>query len=580
MAVHNADIARAFGEIADLLELEDENPFRVRAYRNAARVIEGLGLDVAAALAAGKTLPRLPGIGADLGAKLHEIAATGTCALLEKLRRREGPGVADLLQLPGLGPRRVRVLHDALGVRSVADVAAAAREGRIRALAGFGEKTEARILEAAEAQASKARRFPRATAAQYAEPLAAALRGVRGVGEVVIAGSYRRARDTVGDIDLLATASAPEAVMAAFVAYPEVAQVSAQGGTRATVVLRCGLQADLRVVPPESFGAALHYFTGSRAHNIAVRRLAAAAGLKLNEYGVFARGKGGERRVAGETEASVFAAVGLPWIPPELREDQGELEAARRGALPALVERADLRGDLHMHTRASDGRDTIVAMAEAARAAGLEYIAITEHSRAERLAHGLDPRRVARQIDEIDRLGDAVPGVCVLKGIEVDILEDGSLDLPDDLLARLDVVVASVHRRYGLSRAKQTARIVKALENPHVRILGHPTGRLLDEREPYEADMLRILRKARERGVAMELNSQPQRLDLTDVHCRMAKEEGVPVAIDSDAHSVHDFDHLADGVGQARRGWLEKVDVLNTRSLAALRDWLSRRRRS
>jgi DNA polymerase (family 10) len=570
MAVHNADIARVFEEIADLLAVGDANPFRVRAYRNAARVVGDLGLDIAATLAAGKPLPRIPGIGADLDRKLHEVCETGTCALLEQLRKQSGSGVSELLRVPGLGPRRVKALRDALHVGSLAEVADVAREGRIREVPGFGVRTEQRPLEAVGTRLTRKRRFPRLTASQYAEPLAATLRKVRGVDQVVIAGSYRRGKDTVGDIDLLATAAASAAVIERFAAGPEVRSVLAKGDTRASVVLACGLQADLRVVPPESFGAALHYFTGSKAHNIAVRRLAVAAGLKLNEHGVFSREGGRERCVAGDTEESVFAAVGLPWIPPELREDQGELDAARAGRLPRLVELGDLRGDLHLHTRASDGRDTIVAMAEAARARGFEYIAVTEHSRAERLANGLDPRRLERQIADIDRLRGTFAGIRILKGIEVDILEDGTLDLPDPLLARLDVVVASLHRRGRLTGAAQTQRILRAMENPYVRILGHPTARLLDEREPLDFDMLKVLRKARARGIAMELNAQPARLDLHDLHCRMAKDEGVLVSIDSDAHSTADFDHLALGIGQARRGWLEPADVLNTRPLAAL----------
>jgi DNA polymerase (family 10) len=581
MPVHNADIARVFDDIADLLELGDENPFRVRAYRNAARIVGSLGLDIAGTLAAGKPLPKIPGVGADLAGKLAEIVATGTCALLEKLRKQFGPGVAELMRLPGLGPKRVRILHDSLNVHSLAEVATAAESGQIRELPGFGEKTELQILEAARANLSKARRFLLSTAAQYAEPLAAALRAVKGVDRVVIGGSYRRARETVGDIDLVATTTHPADVMERFVRYPEVKTIMAHGDTRATVMLACGLQVDLRVVPPESFGAALHYFTGSKAHNIAIRKLAVAAGLKLNEYGLFARnGRSGETRVGGETEESVFAAVGLPWIPPELREDQGEIEAARRGALPALVELADLQGDLHVHTKASDGHDTVAAMAEAARSRGLKYIAVTDHSRAERIAHGLDPQRLAKQVDEIDRLNAKLRGFRVLKGIEVDILADGTLDLPDGVLATLDIVVASVHSRFDLPRARQTARILRALDNPYVRILGHPTGRLLEEREPYDVDMLRIVRKARERGIALELNAQPQRLDLNDTHCRMAKEEGVLVSIASDAHGTADYDHLREGIGQARRGWLAARDVLNTRPLDELMRWLARAARA
>jgi DNA polymerase (family 10) len=369
--------------------------------------------------------------------------------------------------------------------------------------------------------------------------------------------------------------------MKRFGGYSEVEEVLASGPTRASARLASGLQVDLRVVPEESFGAALVYFTGSKAHNIALRRLAQERRLKLNEYGVFSAGKSGrgaERRIAGETEASVYAAVGLPWIPPELREDAGEIEAARRGKLPRLVELADLRGDLHAHTKATDGKATLEEMALAARERGLDYLAITEHSRRLSVAHGLDPARLARQGDEIDRLNARLSGVTLLKGIEVDVLEDGSLDLPDAALAELDLVIAAVHSRFQLSRAAQTRRILAAMESPHVRILAHPSGRLIGEREPYDVDMLQIVRKARERGVALELNAHPERLDLVDTHCRMAKEEGVRVAISSDAHRTQDLDALRFGIGQARRGWLEKADVLNTLTLRQLRAQLARPR--
>jgi len=559
MAVHNADIARAFDEIADLLELGDENPFRVRAYRNAARVVGELTLDIAQVLAEGRGLPKLPGIGPDLAGKMEEIAARGSCKLLEQLRRRFPPGITELLLLPGLGPKRVRALH-AKRIGSLAELERAARKGRLRGIAGFGEKTESRILEAAAARASKAQRFKLAAAAQYAEPYAKYLGGV-------VAGSYRRMKETVGDLDFLVCSEEPAQAIERFVRYGEVREITAQGTTRAAVVLESGLECDLRVVPRECFGAALHYFTGSKAHNIAVRKLGMERGLKVNEYGVWR----GRKRIAGETEESVYAAVGLPYIAPELREDAGELEAARRGELPHLLELADLRGDLHAHTRATDGRNTLREMALAARARGLEYLAITEHSRRVAMAHGLDPQRLAKQIGEIERLGAELSGIALLKGIEVDILEDGSLDLPDSILARLDLVVGAVHGKFSLPRARQTERILAAMDNPHFTILAHPSGRLIGERPPYELDMLAIVRKARRRGIALELNAHPDRLDLNDVHCRMAKDEGVRVAISSDAHSVDGLDVLRYGVGQARRGWLEKNDVLNARPLAELR---------
>ncbi len=572
MPLVNATIAAVFEQIADLLDIQGANPFRIRAYRNAARTIGGLGADVKALLEQGTDLRDLPGIGDDLAAKIREIVETGKSAFLERLQKEVPPAVAELLRIPGLGPKRVRALYEDLDVQSLEQLLRAARDGRIRELPGFGKKTESRIVEAAQAQLSKVRRFKLAVAAQYAEPLIAYLRAMPGVGKVVAAGSFRRMRETVGDLDVLATAQPSVKVMERFVRYEEVREVLSHGDTRGSVVLKSGLQVDLRVVAPDSFGAALHYFTGSKAHNIAIRRLAQASGLKVNEYGVFR----GALRIAGDTEQSVYACVDLPYIEPELREDRGEIEAGRTGHLPNLVEMADLKGDLHAHSRASDGHDSIRAMALAARAHGLSYLAITEHSRRLTVARGLDPVRLARQIDEIDLLNRELSGITVLKGIEVDILEDGSLDLPDSILSRLDVVIAAVHSKFNLSRARQTDRILKALDNPQVSMLAHPTGRLIDEREPYDADMPRIIRKARATGCHLELNAHPERLDLLDTHCRMAKEEGVLVSVNSDAHSVHEFDNLRFGVGQARRGWLEKRDVLNTRTLGEVRKLLKR----
>jgi DNA polymerase (family 10) len=569
MPVHNADIARVFEEIADLLALQDANPFRVRAYRNAARTIGNLSLDLAAALREGRPLPKLPGIGADLGAKIADIARTGTTPLLGRLRRQTPPALVEMLRIPGLGPKRVRALADTLGVKSLADLEKAAREGKIRGIAGFGEKTEAAIARAAAERLGAARRFELAVAWQYAEPLLAHLAAARGAKRVVAAGSLRRQRDTVGDLDILVAGEAHDA-MRRFVSYGEVAEVLAQGPTRASVRLACGLQVDLRAVPVESYGAALVYFTGSRAHNIALRRLAQGRGLKINEYGVFR----GRRRIAGETEESVYAAVGLPPIPPELREDRGELEAAKAGRLPRLVERSDLRGDLHAHTRWSDGAASVAEMARAARAAGLEYLAITDHSRRLAAAHGLDPLRLRRQLAEIDAV--EVEGLALLKGIEVDILDDGTLDLPDAVLGELDVVVAAVHSAFQLPRARQTERVLRALAHPRVTMLAHPVGRLLGARPGCDLDMLKIARAAAAHGKILELNAQPERLDLDDLHCRMAKEEGVRVAISSDAHGPAQFEYLRWGIGQARRGWLEAADVVNTRPLGALRALLER----
>ncbi|HXZ96211.1 MAG TPA: DNA polymerase/3'-5' exonuclease PolX [Burkholderiales bacterium] len=571
MPVHNADIAAIFEEIADLLEIRGDNPFRIRAYRNAARSIGEFGRDFKTLIDSGSEPPKLPGIGPDLTAKIHEIVTSGHCAALDKLRKELPPAITKLLRVPGLGPKRVQTLNRELGVETVAQLKQAARAGRIRDIAGFGMKTEQRILEALEAHAEQAQRFKLSVATQYAEALVDYLKRVRGVKQVVVAGSYRRMKETVGDLDILVTAQVAGTVMERFVVYDEVRKVLEQGETRCSVILKSGLQVDLRLVPEESYGAALYYFTGSKAHNIAVRRLAQSQGLKINEYGVFK----GERRVAGDTEESVFAAVGLHFIAPELREDRGEIEAARTGRLPQLITLSDLRGDLHMHTKASDGRNSIREMALAAKSQGLSYIAITEHSRRLAMTHGLDPQRVARQIEEINGINAELSGITVLKGIEVDILEDGTLDLPDSVLKRLDVVVAAVHGKFELPRRKQTERILRALDNRCVDLLAHPTGRLIGAREPYDVDMLRIVRKAKSRGVFLELNSQPERLDLDDTMCQMARDEGVLVSIDSDSHSTMDFANLRYGVGQARRGWLARDNVLNTRDLADLQRLLS-----
>ena len=573
MPVSNIAVAAALGEIADRLEIQGANAFRIRAYRMAARTIQELPDDVRAKIERGETLAGLPGIGADLGGKIAEIATSGACEILRTLRREMPPAITELLQIPGLGPKRVRMLWQELGVQSAEQVLRAARDQRIRALRGFGELTERRIESAIGARLSKERRVKLAVAAEYANALVDYLSAQPGVERVAVAGSFRRMRETVGDLDILVVAADGRALTERFAAYPDVEQRLALGPTKASVRLRSGLQVDLRVVARESFGAALVYFTGSKPHNIALRKLGLALGLKVNEYGVYR----GAKRIAGDTEASVYAALGLPPIPPELREDQGEIDAAKGRSLPRLVEYADLRGDLHAHTDATDGRDTLEAMVEAAQAAGLQYVAITDHSQRQAMSHGLDGPALLRQARKIARVRKQAT-IDVLHGIEVDILDDGALDLADAVLSRLDVVVAAVHAQFNLSRAKQTERILRALDNPWVDVLAHPTGRLIGEREPYDVDMAAVVAKARACGVHLELNAYPDRLDLTEVNCRMCKDSGVRVAIDSDAHSVRGFAMLRLGVGQARRGWLTADDVVNTRTLAELRPLLRRSR--
>jgi DNA polymerase (family 10) len=570
MPLVNADIAAVFDQIADLLEVQGANAFRVRAYRNAARMLGELGRSVREMVARGADLDALPGIGPDLAGKIIEIVNTGSCGLLDRLKSELPPVVTELLKVPGLGPKRVSALHHELGVKTLPELQRAAEQGRIRAVHGFGPRTERHILEALAAHMDAQERVMISTATQVAEALLAELRAVPGVRQALPAGSLRRARETVGDLDLVVAMQRSSPVMERFVHMPEVRRVLSQGPTRASVVVDNGLQVDLRAVATASLGAAWLYFTGSKAHNIALRKMAQDAGLKLNEYGVFH----GNTRIAGATEESVYAALGLPFIPPELREDHGEIDAARVQRLPALIERSQLRGDLHAHTRSSDGRDSLEAMADAARARGLQYLAITDHSQRQTLARGLDAERLARQIDRIDEFNAGRPGIVLLKGVEVDILEDGRLDLPDAVLRRLDLVVGAVHQRLDLPREQQTDRVLRAMDHRHFSILAHPTGRLYGERPPCDIDLARVIRHARERGCFLELNANPARLDLDDQACRMARDEGVLLSIASDAHDAAQLDQLRWGIGQARRGWLQACDVLNTRSIDELRPLL------
>ncbi len=568
MTVHNGEIADMFEQLADLLEIREENPFRIRAYRNAARFIRGHARSMADLVESGVDLAELPGIGEDLAGKIATIVRTGKLPLLEQVRARVPAPLVEMTRIEGLGPKRAKALYRALRIRSLEDLQRAARSGRIRELKGFGAKTEQLIGQRAERAASAEHRVKLADAEDIVRPLVEHLRAARGVKAVEVAGSFRRRRDTVGDLDVLVSVGrGAGAIMDAFVNYEDVAEVLAKGTTRATVRLRNGVQVDVRVVPPESFGSALHYFTGSKAHNIAVRKLAMAKKLKLNEYGIFK----GERRIGGRTEQEVFDAVGLPFIPPELREDRGEIEAARKKILPSLVELRDIRGDLHCHTTATDGRDSLEAMARAAKELGYEYISANDHSKKVAIAHGLDARRLMQQVRAIDRLNAKLDGIVVLKSAEVDILDDGSLDLPDGVLKELDFTVCAIHYGLARSREKQTERILRAMDNPRFTVLAHPTGRLINAREPYDIDLERILDAARERGRILELNAHPDRLDLDDRACRMARERGVRVAISTDAHRAADLGLMRFGIGQARRGWLEPDDVVNTRRLEDLR---------
>lgn len=572
MPVHNDEIAAAFDEIADLLSLSGENQFRIRAYRRAAQTVRALPDELGSRIAAGFDPDRLPGIGADLAGKIREFVSTRRCDTLEELRRAVPKGLRELLALPDIGPQRARALHEALGIQGLADLRASLDQHRIRRVPHFGARLEERLRKSLEALGERSHRILWSVADAYARDLQRFLAAIPGVAQVEVAGSYRRGRETVGDLDLVVAAPASVAVDRALRSYDEVASVLASGRTRSSVVLRSGLQVDVRVVPPASFGAALYYFTGSKSHNIHLRTIANAHGLKVNEYGVYR----GRSRIAGETEESIFAAVGLPYIAPELREDRGEFDAAAAGRLPDLVMRRQLRGDLHAHTRATDGTASVEEMADAARRAGLDYLGITDHSKYLGAVHGLDATGLSRQVDQIDALNARIRGIRVLKGIEVDVLEDGSLALPDAALARLDLVVGAVHAQFGLPRRKQTERLLRALDRPYLSVLAHPTARLIDQRAPIDCDWSLVFRRAAERPCLLELNAQPARLDLDDVLAREAVASGAQISIASDAHRVEDFAFLEGGVRQARRAWLTATAVANTRAFSELRRLLRR----
>jgi len=497
---------------------------------------------------------------------------TGDLSQLQTLQKDVPEQLSELMRLDQLGPKRTRAIHDELGVSSLKELKQVAEAGKIRELSGFGAKTEKKILEGVDKLSDRDHRTRLGEAEQVAAPLLAYLDELEEVSQIEVAGSYRRRKETVGDLDILVASANSAPVMERFTRHPEVGRVVSQGKTRATVYLKSGLQVDLRVVKAASFGAALHYFTGSKAHNVAIRKMALEKKLKINEYGVYR----GRKRVAGKTETEVFEQVGLPWIPPELRENKGEIEAAREERLPDLVEEKDIRGDLHMHTNATDGRNSLREMAEEAKRLGYDYIAITDHSKRLTMANGLDAKRLRQQMAAIDKLNDELDGIRVLKGIEVDILEDGKLDLPDEVLDELDITVGSIHSKFELSKKKQTERVLRAMDNPRFNILGHPTGRLINEREAYKIDLEAVIEAAAERGCCLELNAQPSRLDLAGRYAGLLREAGVLGAVSTDAHATGHLGFMHLGVAQARRGWMEKKHLINTRTLKQLQKILAR----
>ncbi len=572
MQTSNRDIAEKFIKLADLLELEDENPFRIRAYRNAARIIRSYPKNFHEMVEAGEDLTQIHNIGDTLAKKITEIVQTGKISLLRRLEKEIPHDLEIMLKIPGLGPKRVRTLHEILHINTLNDLEMALKKGKVESVKGFGPKLIQTITEGLKQKRYETHRHRLYDVLPVAQALAEELRKIERVDRLEIAGSIRRRRDTVKDIDMVAACFSGSPLMERFVSHQDVKSIVMEGPTRSSVILKNGLQVDLRVVPPYDFGAALHHFTGSRAHNIALRKMALKKGIKINEYGIFRS----DKRIGGEKESDVYDILKMQYIEPELRENRGEIALALKHSLPRLIERGDIRGDLHIHTTRSDGNASLEEMAEAARALGYEYIAVTDHTKHLTIAHGQDEERVLQELEMIDHINATLKGFTILKSAEVDILADGTLDLPQSVLEKLDLVVGAVHYKFNLTKKEQTRRIIKAMENPCFNILAHPSGRLIGLREPYEVDMDAIINVAKELGCILELNAQPDRLDLDDSYCKAAKEAGVKIALSSDAHSVNDLHYISYGISQARRGWLEKEDVVNTHPLTQFRKLLRR----
>ena len=570
--MENARIAEIFSEIADLLELKGGNEFRVRSYRNAARTVSELPQRLEEMVGKDADLTELPNIGKSTADKIREIVERGTCKRLEDLHEEIPEGLTELLSVPQLGPRKASQLYRELQIQSLDDLRKAAEEQKIRELEGMGAKTEEKILEGIKTLQSSSGRIPYHTAAQYAEALGKLLDGMDAVKQWEVAGSFRRGKETVGDLDILVQADDRKRVTESVADHDSVVEVIGRGEEKMSVRLESGLQVDLRFFEPESFGSALAYFTGSKAHNIAVRRLAQANGWKLNEYGLFK----GENRLAGKTEASVYHRLNLPWIPPELREDRGEIDAAGEGRLPDLITEKQIRGDFHSHTERTDGRESLEEMVEAALGKGYDFLAVTEHSKALSMAKGLDEDDVKAHADKIRKADGRYDDIWVMAGIEVDILKSGKLDLDEKVLEKLDWVVASVHSYFKLDEKEMTGRILKAVESGVVHCIGHPTARMIGSRDPIRFDHDRVFEACEEHGVCLEVNGQPDRMDLPDTLCKRAREAGVLFALATDAHHHVELDFMRYSLQVARRGWLEKKDVLNTRTVKQLRKHLGK----
>ncbi len=571
--MRNAEYARLLAQTAALIEISGGNVYRVRAFQKAARTVEKLPISLEEAMNDGP-LTRLPGIGKSIAADLVSIRDSGSFELYNELRQSLPDGILGLMQVQGLGPKKVKALYTHLEVGDLASLEKAVEDGTIAQLPGFGAKTQDNIRREIARLRRQAGRRPLPMAIMVAGPIVEALRAVEAVERAEVGGSVRRRRETVKDVDFVVASTDPEAVMEAFVNLDGVREVIARGSTKTSVILDGEFQADLRVVAPEAFGSALHHFTGSKEHHVELRKRAKSMGLKISEYGVFkVDAPEGTPPVASRTEQDVYAALGLAWIPPEMRENTGEIAAAEADALPSLLSAADIQGDLHMHTTASDGSHTIAQMAEAARDFGHKYIVITDHSQASVVANGLGPDRLRQHMIDIDAANEAIDGIEIKKGIEVDILKDGSLDLPGDLLDELDYVVGSVHASMKQDRQTMTERLLKAISSGHIHALGHPTGRLLGGRDPFEFDFQAIIQACLKHRVALEINASAGRMDLKDEHARLAAQAGVPLVINTDSHTTTGFAQIHFGVGIARRAWLEPHHVLNTLPWDEMMNW-------
>lgn len=583
MSISNTLIASALDEVGDLLEFKGTNAFRIRAYRNGARAIRELPEPIHVMLERGDDLKKLSGIGKSVAEKCAELVDTGELEQLNELRGEVPRSVLDMLRVPGMGPKKAAVLFHELQIKTLEELKQACEEGRVHQLKGFGEKTEQQILDGIEVAAAANQRMLWADADRVAQSLLEHLSSVESIKKMELAGSYRRGKETVGDLDILVVAKENQPVMDRFHEYEGVASVIGRGDTKMSIRLNNGFQVDLRVVPEESFGAAMQYFTGSKEHNVVLRGRARQQGMKINEYGVFDVSSGKEVSLGGAEEKDIYDQLDLPWFPPEMRENRYEYEWAAAGELPRLIEESDIQGDLHMHTTATDGKASLREMVAAANRRGLKYIAITDHSQRVSMARGLDPERLREQWREIDALNDEMQSeeehpLLVLKGIECDILEKGGMDLPDDVLEEADWVLASVHYGQQQSVDQITKRMLGAIENPHVTCVAHPTGRLVNRREPYEVDLDTMLHAAKEHHTWMELNASPERLDLHDINCGAARAMGIPIVISTDAHSIDGLAQMRYGVLQARRGGLTREDVANTRSAADFVQLLEHRR--